>query len=142
MGWATYSPDNARVLVANNGILTLYDAASGDAVSTVVLLASLIVVGVFAARKIAAAVEHDDYAAWRRHERSRRSLAEVGAGSATRTRRPAPTTIAGEPPDPPRRRQGGSPSSPYDWAELCEELGFENLDPPSESSGRHAAPSC
>jgi hypothetical protein len=29
MGWATYSPDGAHVLVANDGRLTLYDAASG-----------------------------------------------------------------------------------------------------------------
>jgi hypothetical protein len=37
MGWATYSPDNSKVLVANNGVLKLYDAATGTALGTVAL---------------------------------------------------------------------------------------------------------
>jgi hypothetical protein len=37
MGWATYSPDNTKVLVANNGVLTLYDADTGSSLGTVPL---------------------------------------------------------------------------------------------------------
>jgi hypothetical protein len=37
MGWATYSPDNLRVLVANNGVLKQYDAATGSPLGTVPL---------------------------------------------------------------------------------------------------------
>ena len=40
MGWATYSPDGTRVLVANNGVLKLYDAATGNSLGTVPLPAS------------------------------------------------------------------------------------------------------
>jgi hypothetical protein len=32
MGWASYSPDGTRLVVANNGVLTLYDAATGKPV--------------------------------------------------------------------------------------------------------------
>jgi hypothetical protein len=32
MGWATYSPDGSRLVVANNGILTEYDARTGAAI--------------------------------------------------------------------------------------------------------------
>lgn len=34
MGWATYSPDGTRVLVANKGQLALYDASTGDPVGS------------------------------------------------------------------------------------------------------------
>ncbi len=37
MGWATYSPDGTRVLVANNGRLDLYDAATGASLGTISL---------------------------------------------------------------------------------------------------------
>ncbi|HEY5952147.1 MAG TPA: hypothetical protein VIV40_41905 [Kofleriaceae bacterium] len=37
MGWATYSPDGTRVLVANNGTLTQYDALTGVSRGTVPL---------------------------------------------------------------------------------------------------------
>ena len=37
MGWGTYSPDGSRLLVANNGALTLYDAASGNTLGAVPL---------------------------------------------------------------------------------------------------------
>jgi hypothetical protein len=37
MGWAAYSPDGMLVLVANNGVLTLYDAATGVSKGTVPL---------------------------------------------------------------------------------------------------------
>ncbi len=36
-GWATYSPDGTRVLVAANGMLTLYDAHTGAVVKPVML---------------------------------------------------------------------------------------------------------
>jgi Tol biopolymer transport system component len=37
MGWATYSPDRSRLLVANNGVLTLYESATGTSLGTVPL---------------------------------------------------------------------------------------------------------
>jgi len=37
MGWGTYSPDGSRLLVANNGVLTLYEAATGNALGNVAL---------------------------------------------------------------------------------------------------------
>jgi hypothetical protein len=37
MGWATYSPDGSLLVVANNGVLTLYDAMSGANKGTVPL---------------------------------------------------------------------------------------------------------
>ncbi|HEX5064218.1 MAG TPA: hypothetical protein VFV99_32815 [Kofleriaceae bacterium] len=37
MGWATYSPDGTRLIVANNGVLTQYDSASGMSLGTVPL---------------------------------------------------------------------------------------------------------
>jgi hypothetical protein len=36
-GWSTYSPDGSRVLVANNGVLKLYDAKTGASLGTVPL---------------------------------------------------------------------------------------------------------
>jgi len=36
-GWATYSPDNTRVLVANDGVLKLYDASNGNSLGSVPL---------------------------------------------------------------------------------------------------------
>jgi hypothetical protein len=37
MGWATYSPDGTKLLVANNGVLKLYDSSTGSALGTVPL---------------------------------------------------------------------------------------------------------
>jgi len=37
MGWATYSPDGNKLLVANNGVLKLYDAHTGGSLGTVPL---------------------------------------------------------------------------------------------------------
>jgi Tol biopolymer transport system component len=36
-GWSTFSPDGSRVLVANNGVLKLYDAGTGASLGTVPL---------------------------------------------------------------------------------------------------------
>jgi len=35
MGWATYSPDGSRLVVANNGVLTEYDAHTGAVIGTI-----------------------------------------------------------------------------------------------------------
>lgn len=37
MGWAAYSPDSSRIVVADNGVLSLYDASSGASLGTVPL---------------------------------------------------------------------------------------------------------
>jgi hypothetical protein len=37
MGWATYSPDGSKLVVANNGVLTLLDAANGTSLGIVPL---------------------------------------------------------------------------------------------------------
>lgn len=37
MGWAAYSPDATRLVVANDGVLTLYDARTGDSLGIIPL---------------------------------------------------------------------------------------------------------